>query len=498
MALLLLILLPLVGTLLLPLLPENSPPLRLPAAVLAIAQLLLALILWQAGPQNFTLTWLPRLGLELSLGLDGVSLPLVLLSGLVTAMAVLATPPDQSRPRLYFGLILATNLGVVTCLLARNALLFLLALELILIPATLLIAIWGGERRAGAAIRYLLYNAVSGICILAAILALAWLNPAGFSFAYSDLAGADLSESSSRWVLALLLVGFGLKLPLVPLHGWQPLAYSQAPAPVAMLLSGSVSKLGAYGLIRFGIEFLPDAWMAWSPWFAGLAAASAVYGALNAIAQSDMRLLVAYSSIGHMGFLLLGLAAATPMSLQGVMALLLAHGTITALLFHLVGVIQRKTGTTAIAELTGLLNPYRGLPFTLGLFLVALMASAGIPGLAGFVGEFLMLEGSWTTFPLATVICLLASGLTAVYAVRLFNRVGFGRLDNDRTDYPTSTFSERIPAMAMIALVVIAGIWPQMLLGWSASSTATLALRAQSFTPLIAFAPGQPTTTLPS
>jgi NAD(P)H-quinone oxidoreductase subunit 4 len=496
MALLLLILLPLVGCLLLPLLPERLQPLRVPAAGIALAQMLLALLLWPGGPQEFSLAWLPRLGLEFSLGIDGLSLPLVLLSGLVTAMAILASPSDQSRPRLYFGLFLATNLGLVTCLLARNALLFLLALELILIPATLLIAIWGGEQRAGAAIRYLLYNAVSGICILAGILAMAWLNPRGFSFDFSDLAAADLPESSARWVLALLLVGFGLKLPLVPLHGWQPIAYSEAPAPVAMLLSGCVSKLGVYGLLRFGIEFLPDAWTAWSPWFAGLAAVSAVYGALNAIAQSDMRRLVAYSSIGHMGFLLLGLAAATPMSLQGVMALLLAHGTITPLLFHLVGVIRSKTGTTTIADLTGLLNPYRGLPFTLGLLLVALMASAGIPGLAGFVGEFLTLEGSWTVFPVATVICLVASGLTAVYAVRLFNRVGFGRLDNERTDYPTSNLRERLPAMAMIALVVIAGIWPQMLLGWSETSTATLALRSQPFTPLIAFAPGQPTITL--
>jgi NAD(P)H-quinone oxidoreductase subunit 4 len=226
MALLLLILLPLVGCLLLPLLPERLQPLRVPAAGIALAQMLLALLLWPGGPQEFSLAWLPRLGLEFSLGIDGLSLPLVLLSGLVTAMAILASPSDQSRPRLYFGLFLATNLGLVTCLLARNALLFLLALELILIPATLLIAIWGGEQRAGAAIRYLLYNAVSGICILAGILAMAWLNPRGFSFDFSDLAAADLPESSARWVLALLLVGFGLKLPLVPLHGWQPIAYS--------------------------------------------------------------------------------------------------------------------------------------------------------------------------------------------------------------------------------------------------------------------------------
>jgi len=181
-----------------------------------------------------------------------------------------------------------------------------------------------------------------------------------------------------------VLLAFGLKLPIVPLHGWQPLTYSQAPTPVAMLLSGAVSKLGAYGLLRFGVGCLPDAWSAWSPWIAAIGAISAIYGALNAIAQLDMRRLVAYSSLGHMGMLVLALAAATPLSLQGVIAQMLAHGLIIALLFCLVGLIEARTGTTAIPELSGLLNPQRGLPFTLGLMLVALMAAAdpdaGLPG----------------------------------------------------------------------------------------------------------------------
>jgi NAD(P)H-quinone oxidoreductase subunit 4 len=412
-------------------------------------------------------------------------MPLVLLTALLTAMAVLASPADQSRPRLYYPLLLATNLGVTGAFLAHNALLFVLAFELVLIPTTLLVAIWGGARRAGAAVRFLLYGAVSGLSLLGGVLAFGWLGQgaagadAAVSFSFDALASAPLPPGAQAWVLVLLLLGFGLKLPVVPLHGWQPLSYSEAPAPVVMLLGGVVSKLGAYGLLRFGVGLLPDAWTSFSPWIAAAGAVSAVYGALNAIAATDIRRLMAYSSLGHMGLLVLALAAATPMSLQGAVAQVIAHGLIVALLFACVGLIERKTGTSQIAELSGLLNPIRGLPFTMGLLLLALMAAAGIPGLAGFPAELLVFEGSWTVFPRATLVCLAASGFTAVYAVRLFNRVGFGRLDNARADWQGTRWGERLPALVLTALVLLTGLWPAGLTGWSETATAAIALRSQ-------------------
>ena len=472
--------LPVAAALLLPLLPASTAAakVRSLAALSSAAQLLVGLTCWRQPPPDLHLAWLPKLGLSLDLGLDGLSLPMVLLTALITTLAILAAPAEQARPRLFFPLLLATNIGVVGAFLARNALLFVLAFELVLIPTTLLVAIWGGEKRAGAAIRYLIYGAVSGLSLLAAVLALGWLNRNGLSFSFDDLAHASLSPAASRWVLALLLLGFGLKLPVVPLHGWQPFTYGQAPTPVVMVLAGCVSKLGAYGLLRFGVGFLPETWVAWSPWIAAAGAVSAVYGALNAIAQVDIRRLMAYSSLGHMGLLVLAIAAATPMSLQGAVAQVLAHGLIVALLFACVGLIERKTGTTAIAELSGLLNPLRGLPFTAGMLLLALMAAAGIPGLAGFPAELLVFEGSWTTFPRATLVCLLASGFTAVYAIRLFNRVGFGRLDNDRADWQATRWGERFPALALSLLVIATGIWPQALVGWSEPATVALALRS--------------------
>jgi NAD(P)H-quinone oxidoreductase subunit 4 len=485
--------------------PVLNPQLARPVALaVAAAQVALGLVM-ALGAQDLsayaiTQSWLPQLGLALDLGLDGVSLPLVLLASALTAMAVMATPASQERPRFYFSLLLATNLGLVGAFLARNALLFVFAYELILIPTTLLVASFGGAKRAGAAVRFLTYGAASGLTLLAAVLAFVWLQPGAgvgsitgsgqgaLSFAYADLAQHALSPENQRWVMALVLLAFGLKLPVVPLHGWQPATYSQAPTPVAMLLSGAVSKLGAYGLLRFGLELLPDTWAAWSPWIAAVGAISAIYGALNAIAQLDMRRLVAYSSLGHMGMLVLALAAATPLSLQGVVAQMLAHGLIIALLFSVVGMIEAKTGTSSISELSGLLNPQRGLPFTLGLMFLGLMAAAGVPGLAGFVAELLVFEGSWTAFPLPTLVCLVASGLTAVYAVRLFNRVGFGRLDNARADWTSTTWSERLPAMVLAAAVLIAGVWPQALTGLSESTTAGLAIRtalATATAPLI-------------
>lgn len=482
LALLLLLALPLAGALVIQFLPSDRPvPIRTAAAAGSGLQLLLALACWRQPPADLQLSWLPKLGLQLHLGLDGLTLPLLLLTALVTGLACLAVPADLARPRLFHTLMLATNLGVVGAFLARNALLFVLAFELVLIPTTLLIAIWGGPRRAAAAVRFLLYSAVSGLALLAAVLAFGWLNEAGFGFEFDTLAQAGLSPEVQHWILALLLLAFGLKLPVVPLHGWQPLAYGQAPTPVVMLLGGVVSKLGAYGLLRFGLGFLPDAWGEWSTWIAAAGAASAVYGALNAIAQDDIRRLMAYSSLGHMGLLVLALAAATPLSLQGAVAQMLAHGMIVALLFACVGLIERRTGTTRIAELSGLLNPLRGLPFTLGMLLLALMAAAGIPGLAGFPAELLVFEGSWTSFPRATLISLIASGFTAVYAVRLFNRVGFGRLDNRRADWIATTWSERVPALTLTLLVLVSGIWPTALTDWSGAETAALALRSQPF-----------------
>ena len=466
---------PLLIGVLLPIVSTDGAQIRKIALAAPLIQLMFSLWFYKNPPDSIDLSWIPQIGLKFELGLDGISLPVVLLTALLTCLSIAATPADQSRPRLFFPLVLSANLGLVTAFLAQNGLLFVLAYELILIPTTLLVAIWGDKERAGAATRFLIYGALSGVVLLAVVFSFGWLNPSGLNFSYSSLRDLNLSSGQQRWLLGGVLLAFGLKLPVFPLHGWQPRTYSQSPIPVVMLLSGAVSKMGAYGLIRFGLEFLPDGWLFWSGWIAALGAFSAIYGALNAIAQTDIRKLVAYSSLGHMGLLVLALAAATPLSLQGVVVQMLAHGLIIALLFYLVGLIEIKTKSRNISELSGLLNPQRGLPFTASLLLIGLMAAAGVPGLAGFVAELLIFEGSWTRFPWPTLFCLIASGLTAVYAVRLFNRVCFGRLDQSKAKWPSTSWRERIPAVILSLLVIVTGIWPSILTGFSEPETSVIA-----------------------
>ena len=470
-----LLILPLLIGVLLPIVSTDGAQIRKIALAAPLIQLMFSLWFYKNLPDSIDLSWIPQIGLKFELGLDGISLPVVLLTALLTCLSIVATPADQSRPRLFFPLVLSVNLGLVTAFLAQNGLLFVLAYELILIPTTLLVAIWGDKERAGAATRFLIYGALSGVVLLAVVFSFGWLNPSGLIFSYNSLRDLNLSSGQQRWLLGGVLLAFGLKLPVFPLHGWQPRTYSQSPIPVVMLLSGAVSKMGAYGLIRFGLEFLPDGWLFWSGWIAALGAFSAIYGALNAIAQTDIRKLVSYSSLGHMGLLVLALAAATPLSLQGVVVQMLAHGLIIALLFYLVGLIEIKTKSRNISELSGLLNPQRGLPFTASLLLIGLMAAAGVPGLAGFVAELLIFEGSWTRFPWPTLFCLIASGLTAVYAVRLFNRVCFGRLDQSKAKWPSTSWRERIPAVILSLLVIVTGIWPSILTGFSESETSVIA-----------------------
>jgi NAD(P)H-quinone oxidoreductase subunit 4 len=216
----------------------------------------------------------------------------------------------------------------------------------------------------------------------------------------------------------------------VPLHTWLPDTYVSASTPVAMMLGGVVAKLGTYGLFRFGLGLFPDAWAQFAPYLAVWAAVSVLYGAITAIAQKDIKRMVAYSSIGHMGYVLLGGAAMTDLALTGALTQMVSHGIILAILFHLVGVIEAKVGTRELDVLNGSDEPDPGLPLTSALLVLGGMASAGIPGLVGFVTEFLVFQGSYATYPLQTLLCVVGTGLTAVYFVILLNRTCFGKLDN--------------------------------------------------------------------
>ncbi len=465
---------------------------RLRLIGLAIASCILLLTIWLATQFDLTtsglqfqeyLPWLPHIGLTYKLGVDGLSFPLLGLNALLTWIAIYSTSEKIERPRLYYSLIFLVNSGVAGAFAAQNLLLFVLFYELELIPLYLLIAIWGGTQKRGyAAMKFLIYTAVSGILILAAFLGITWLS-GSTSFDYELMSTQGLPLVTQLILLTLLLVGFGIKVPLVPLHTWLPDAYVEASPPVAILLGGVLAKLGTYGLVRFGLVLFPETWALVAPGLAIIGTVSVLYGALNAIAQKDIKRMVAYSSIGHMGYIIVASAAGTPLSLVGAVSQMVAHGIILAILFNLVGVIEEKVGTRELDVLNGLMSPIRGLPITSALLVIGGMASAGIPGLVGFIAEFLVFQGTFSVFPIPTLLCVLASGLTAVYFVILLNRTCFGRLDNNTAYYPKVRLTERVPALVLVVLIFFLGIRPTWLVRWSEATVTTMSSTVTAFAP---------------
>ncbi len=480
----LLIWLPIAGALVIGLLPGDNPRLvRLTSLVIALSMFVISLALLgqfdlkaQGMQMSEFIPWLPVLGLNYSLGVDGLSLPLVVLNALLSAIAIYIIPPKAERSKLYNALVFLVSAGVYGAFVAQNLLLFVLFYELELIPTYLLIAIWGGQKREYAAMKFLIYTAVSGILILGATIAMAWLTHAP-SLDMSAINVGSLSASAQVVLLVILLIAFGIKTPIVPLHTWLPDAYVESSTPVVILLGGILSKLGTYGLARFCLGLFPEVWSNISPYLATWGASSVVYGALTAIAQKDIKRMVAYSSIGHMGYVMVALAAATPLSVLGAVGQMVSHGIILAVLFYLVGIIEEKVGTRELNVLNGLMSPIRGLPFTSGFLVIAGMASAGIPGLVGFIAEYMVFQGSFTSFPIQTIFCIVASGLTAVYFVILLNRTCFGRLDNYTAYYGQTNFLERIPALVLVGLIFFLGIQPTWLVRWSETTATVLSTK---------------------
>jgi NAD(P)H-quinone oxidoreductase subunit 4 len=482
-----LIWLPLVGIALLWVLPESQSNRRIQNIALAIAVVLFA---WTvvlgirfdmgAGGSQFQeqLPWLETLGLNYQLGLDGLSFPLVAMNAFLTGIAIYASDQSIERPRFYYTLLLLLNVGVNGAFLSENMLLFFLFYELELIPLYFLIGIWGGARRGYAATKFLIYTALSGIIILGGFLGLVWLTGAT-DFNYQANLGHSLPLVQQIILLVALLVGFGIKVPLVPFHTWLPDAHVEASTPISVLLAGVLLKLGTYGLLRFGIGLFPDAWAVLAPGLATWAVVSVLYGSLTAIVQKDMKKMVAFSSIGHMGFILLAAAAATPLSLVATVMQMISHGLISALLFLLVGVVYKKTGTRDLEILRGLLNPQRGLPVIGSLMIVGVMASAGIPGMVGFISEFLVFRGSFPVFPVQTLMCMVGTGLTAVYFLLLVNRSFFGRI-NTRADgqevvLPRVFWRDRLPSVVLALLIILFGLQPNWLVSWAEPTITALA-----------------------
>ncbi len=474
-----LIWLPVIGALAIALLPQTQ--VKKGSIAIATAILILDCILLKKFDIHFSgfqltenLPWLENLGLNYSLGIDGLSLPLLILNGLLTWLIVCFCDRQiKERNALFHILILLIHAGVSGAILSTNTLLFVLFYEIELIPLYLVIAVWGGAKRSYAATKFLIFTAISGLLILVGVLGLGWFaaSPTPL-FDYATLQTLTLPIEVQVTLLAIFLLGFTIKSPFVPFHTWLPDAYVESTTPTVMMLGGVVAKLGTYGLFRFCVGLFPEAWDLLSPWIALWAGLGILYGAMVAIAQKDIKRMVAYSSIGHMSYILLAAAAATPLSMVGGIIQMVSHGLVLALLFYLVGVIEEKVGTRDLDVLNGLLNPIRGLPSTSALLILGGMASAGIPGLVGFISEFLIFQGSFSKFPIPTIFSIIGTGLTAVYFVILLNRTCFGKLDNHKAYYPKVTGLEQLPALILTALIIVLGVQPAWLVRWS-ETTAT-------------------------
>jgi NAD(P)H-quinone oxidoreductase subunit 4 len=374
--------------------------------------------------------WLPDLGLAWSVGADGISMPLILLTSFITALAVLAAWPVSFKPRLFYFLLLAMDGGQIAVFAVQDMLLFFLAWELELIPVYLLLAIWGGKKRQYAATKFILYTAGSSLFILLAGLAMAFYG-GQTSFDYTDLMAKGFSVKFQLLAYAGLLIAFGVKLPIVPLHTWLPDAHGEATAPVHMLLAGILLKMGGYALLRFNCQILPDAHAVFAPLLVVLGVVNIIYAALTSFAQRNLKRKIAYSSISHMGFVLIGIGSFSALGSSGAMLQMISHGLIGASLFFLVGATYDRTHTLQLDEMGGVGQKMRKM---FALWTVCSLASLALPGMSGFVSELMVFVGFATddayTLPFRVVISSLAAIgviLTLIYLLSMLREIFYGK-----------------------------------------------------------------------
>jgi NAD(P)H-quinone oxidoreductase subunit 4 len=374
--------------------------------------------------------WLPQIGVSWSVGVDGPSMPLVLLAGFVTTLALLSAWQVDRKPRLFYGLILLLYAAQIGVFVAQDMMLLFIMWELELVPVYLLVSIWGGKKRRYAATKFLLYTAAASIFIFVAALAMGIYGDQPLTFDMAELAARQYPLVMEMLLYAGLLVAFGVKLAIFPLHTWLPDAHGEASAPVSMILAGVLLKMGGYGLIRFNMEMLPDAHIHFAPVLMALGVVNIVYGAFNAFAQSNMKRRLAYSSVSHMGFVILGIASFTDLGMSGAMLQMLSHGLIAAVLFFLTGVTYDRTHTLFMDEMGGISQV---MPKVFALFTMGALASLALPGMSGFVSELSVFVGVSTSdlysTPFRVVIVFLAAVgliLTPIYLLSMLRQVFYG------------------------------------------------------------------------
>jgi NADH-quinone oxidoreductase subunit M len=408
--------------------------------------------------------WIPQLGIQFHLALDGISLILVLLTAF---LGIIATAASWNTPRERVGFFYLNMLwclgGIVGVFLALDLFLFYFFWELMLIPMYILIIIWGHDNRAYAGMKFFLFTQASGLLMLASIVALVLIHGEStgvYTFDYPELLGTELGSGAALWLLAGFLIAFAVKLPALFLHTWLPDAHTEAPTAGSIILAGLLLKTGAYGLLRFAVPLFPDAVSALAPLVMPIAAAGVLYGAVLAFSQTDLKRLVAYTSVSHMGFVLLGIFVWNELALQGVMVLVVCHGMSTGALFFLAGALDERLGTRDLGRMGGL---WSVVPRMGGVWLFFALASLGLPGLGNFVGEFLVLSGAYRVSIPITAVSALGLVFAVVYALRMVQRTFFGE-NTGKWRVPDITAREAAASAAMMVVLLWFGLRPQAFL----------------------------------
>ena len=465
----LLLILPLIGAVTITVLPSEQTKLIRNLALLASLAALLqswnllftfdsSSALLQFSEQT---TWNTRLGTSYALGVDGISLPMILLATLLCFVAIIASSAITKHVKAYYFLILLLETAMLGVFMAQDWTLFYLFWELNLIPLFFLIDRWGGSRRHTAALNFVIYTMGGSVFMLLAILALFDSTP-GHSFAMADMLASarTLPADTQLWIFLGFLIGFGVKMPIFPLHGWLPLAHVEAPAPVSILLSGVLLKMGSYGLIRAS-SMLPDAIIALQPVLATLALFSLIYGGLLAWRQSDLKSMIAYSSVSHMGIVLLGIASLNIVGLTGAVMQMVAHGLVAGAMFLLIGLLYERTHTRDINYYSSLVRVTPRFAFFTTL---AFIGAVGMPGTAGFVAELHVLIGGFDTWGWSMLIVGLGVLISSAYALRTVGRLFTGPVKAEMQSIQDLNRHEMFAATVLTMAFVTIGFFPAPLL----------------------------------
>ncbi|MDQ3384967.1 MAG: NADH-quinone oxidoreductase subunit M [Actinomycetota bacterium] len=409
-------------------------------------------------------TWIESFGISWNLGVDGISLFLVVLTGILFPLALIGVKPHHDT-KSYMAWLLLLEAGCMGVFLALDLFLFFVAFEIVLVPMYFLIGGWGYGQRVYAALKFFLFTMLGSAFMLVSIIALAFLHERAtgvLTFDLVEIAEAQaVAETTARWLFVGFAVAFAVKCPLFPLHTWLPDAHTQAPTAGSVILAGIMLKLGTYGFVRFGLYLFPEAATWAAPVLVTLGVIGIIYGAIVAAVQRDLKRLVAYSSVAHLGFIILGTFAFTSQGLQGGVLQMVNHGISTGALFLLLGMLYERRHTYEIASLRGL---QKVAPIMAAVFTVVMMSSIGLPGLNGFVGEFLILIGSFPTRRWWAVVATFGVVLAAVYLLWAYQRVFHGEPDDENGAVGDMTLREGAVMAPLLALIVFLGVFPRPVL----------------------------------